>query len=400
MRIAVYCPDFYPSVSGYSFAFQDLALGLCAEGVEVDIFTPTNLSTSVELSSPGLTINRLSFSEPLRYIKYVRALWNLFSKPRQTAKTITKFHKKRRFDALLFETVEDPLLLLNIPTDLRERSVVRIHACAETELAMWDSSLIWRLKRRLIARVLTRDIRFITATADFYLEFVRRHFLKGNVLKIADKRFAVVPNSAPQLERRPRSEPLPNSRRRFMTLGRMDWVGANQKGFDDILMALHEMSPKQRSNIHLTIIGNGSEQPRIRSIAMKIPDVEIDFFTTLPNSAVRDMLNNVDGVILASRYEGMSIFALEAVGAGAPVIFSNAGGIAALVRNNGLQFVAGDPRSLARAWAEMLTSSPKQWEEMSKASIAIARELTTASAARTMLRYITVALPSTDTVNR
>lgn len=393
MRLAVYAPDFYPAIGGYSFATQDLVRGLCGEGVEVDVFTPVPLGTTDELAVTGLRVIRLRHKEPLRHIKYVRAVWNILSKPRQTAAVIAREHQRRRYDALLSETLEEPLLLLSLPPLLRARTVARVHACAETELAMWDSSMVWRFKRRLIQRALKQHIRFITATTDSYLGFVRHHFLHDNALLIADKRFAVIPNSAPQLTASPRSAEPAASRRRFMTLGRMDWVGANQKGFDDILMALQEMTPEQRQRIHLTVIGQGGEQPRLQAVAAIIPDVEIEFVASMPNPKVREMLRAVDCVILASRYEGMSVFALEALGSGAPVIFSDAGGIAGLVRGNGRRFNAGNPRSLAAAWSDMLDASPQAWQDMSRASLAVAAELTPDRAARALLRFLNV-MPS------
>lgn len=390
MRLAFYCPDFFPSVSGYSFAFQDLVRGLCGEGVEVDVFTPIALGKTDELALLGLRVVRLLHKEPLHHVKYVRALWNLTQKPRQTAARIAAEHAHRNYDAVIFETIEDPIVVLSLPQALRARSVVRVHGCAETEQAIWDASPLWRFKRRLIQRALTREVRFITATADYYLDFVRRYFLRDNALLIADKRFAVIPNSAPPLATAPRPVETAKPRRRFMTLGRMNWVGANQKGFDDIFMALNEMTPEQRAGIQLTMIGQGDELPRLRAIGSAIPDIEIEFIAGMPNAQVRQLLCEVDGVILASRYEGMSVFALEAVGSGAPVIFSDAGGIAGLVRGNGRRFAAGNPRSLAQAWGDMLTESPQQWQAMSQASLAVAGELTPDRAARALIRFLGV----------
>ena len=150
MKLAIYCPDFYPAVSGYSFAFQDLVRGLCDEGVEVDVFTPGALGAASELVIPGLRVIRLQHTEPLRHIKYARALWNVLSKPRQTAAIIAREHQSRRYDAVLSETMEDPLILLSLPSELRARTIVRVHGCAETEQAMWDRTLVWRFKHRLI----------------------------------------------------------------------------------------------------------------------------------------------------------------------------------------------------------------------------------------------------------
>jgi glycosyltransferase involved in cell wall biosynthesis len=396
MRLAVYCPDFYPSVSGYSFAFQDLVRGLCAEGVEVDVFTPVILGSAQEFDIPGFRIIRLSYVEPLKRVKYLRALWNVLAIPRQSAAAISAAHSERCYQAVIFETIEDPLVVIHLPAKLRDRSVVRVHGCAETEQAMWDSTILWRFKRWLILRALTSHVRFITSTVSYYLDFVRHHYLKDNALLIAGKRFAVVPNSAPRVTSIPRPVSTATERRRFLTLGRMNWVGANQKGFDDILMALQEMTSEQRAGIHLTIIGHGEEQSRLRAVASTISDVQIEFVTKMPNPKVRQLLCEVDGVILASRYEGMSVFALEALGSGAPVIFSSAGGIAGLVQKNGRCFTAGDPHSLAAAWGDMLAATPQQWQDMSRDSLRVAASLTPNLAAVKLIRFLNVVVPQPD----
>ncbi|MFO0328110.1 MAG: glycosyltransferase family 4 protein [Gemmatimonadota bacterium] len=387
MRLAVYCPDFFPAVGGYSFAFQDLVRGLTAEGVEVDVFTPVPLGETTELSLPRLRVIRVPPVRRSVAIKYVGGLITDWRNSRRMADAIARADAGRRYDALLSETIEDPLLLLLLPRALRERTVVRVHGCAETEQAMWDPALRWRVRRHLIRRALRRDIRFITATSEYYLEFVRLWFLDSNALTSADKRFAVVPNSAPSVVAQARM-PAAGGRRRFLTLGRMTWVGTNQKGFDDILMALLELTPEERARIHLTIVGQGTERARLMRIAKEIPDAALEFLESAPNAEIRRLLGTVDGVLLASRYEGMAMFALEALGAGAPVIFSDVGGIGGLVRGNGRRFTAGDPRSLAAAWSELIAAEPEALAEMSRNSLRIAADLTPNRAAQALLRFL------------
>lgn len=398
MKLAIYCPDYYPSISGYSFAFQDFVRGLCSIGCQVDVFTPIGIGTAKERETAGLRIIRINHTEPLSYIKYIRAIYNIIVKPKNTAALIQAWDKNENYNAVVFETIEDPLIFLLLPKHVQNKSVVRVHGCTETELAVWSPGILLRMKGALIAYAFKFRLRYITATVEFYLDFVRRYYLKDNALRIADKRFAVIPNSAPGGFLAQQRQHGGLQRRRYVTLGRMDWVGTNQKGFDDILMALLEMTAEQRKSIHLTFVGQGGEQARLRRVADGIPDAEIEFIDHLPNAQVRQLLGEVDGVILASRYEGMSVFALEAVGAGAPVIFSDAGGIAGLVRGNGRRFKAGDPHALASAWSEMLSATPEQCREMSEASLAIAASLTPELSARKFLRFVKVVLPRSDSL--
>jgi glycosyltransferase involved in cell wall biosynthesis len=384
LRVAVFCWDFYPAVSGYSLAFQDL---VHPEGIEVDVVTPVPLGSATERVAAGLRVIRLDLPDRLSGVKYLPALWNLLAKPWLAARTIAAEHRRSSYDLVVFETIEDPLTLRFLPPDLRSRTLVRIHATMETEVVMWSDGLVYALRRRLIGHVLRHHVRFITATSRHYLDFVRKWYLREDELLIAGKRFCVIENSAPSLGAAPRQSFASPDRVHFLTLGRMDWQGANQKGFDDILLALLHLSSDQRRRVQLTVVGKGSERERLIRIAAGIDGARIEFAETLPNDEVRALLRAVDGVILASRYEGMSMFALEALGCACPVIYSDAGGIADLVDGNGYLFPAGDALALARSIAQFLALDDKTLHRMSARSLAIAADYTPKAAATRLLEF-------------
>lgn len=389
MRIALYCGDFYPSVSGYSFAFQDLAIGLASHptGVEIDVFTPVPLGERNELTLPFVRVIRLDLPERFTGIKFIPALWNLFAKPWLSARAIAAAHSKQPYDLLLAETIEDPLTLRFLPADLRACTAIRVHATTETEVALWGPGLVLAVRRRLIRHVLRRHIRFITATSRHYLSFVRKWYFDEDQLLIASKRFAVVENSAPALNAVPRLGFAEPNRVRFMTLGRMDWVGTNQKGFDDILLALLHLKPSVRQRVHLTVIGKGSERARLLRLAAAIQEATIEFIESMPNHEVREHLQRVDCTILASRYEGMSVFALEALSSASPVIFSDAGGIADLVDGNGFRYPAGDGQALARCLEQFVALADIDLHRMSERSLQIAARYTPAAAAERLIEF-------------
>jgi glycosyltransferase involved in cell wall biosynthesis len=123
-------------------------------------------------------------------------------------------------------------------------------------------------------------------------------------------------------------------------------------------------------------------------IAASIDGVQVEFIQALPNETVRAYLRQVDCVILASRYEGMSVFALEALASGCPVIFSDAGGIADLVDRNGYRFPAGDARALSECIERVVGLTDEQLCAMSGRSLQIAGSLTPAAAAERLLEFV------------
>ncbi|MDO9091974.1 MAG: glycosyltransferase family 4 protein [Rubrivivax sp.] len=389
LRIAVYCCDYYPAVSGYSFAFQDLVRGLGEHpaGVEVDVFTPVPLASAEEVSLRGVRVIRVDLPARFAGVPVLPALWNLFAKPWLTSRTIAMEHRNRDYDFLVAETIEDPLALRFLPAELRARTMVRVHACMETEVVLWGRGAVFALRRRLIGHVLRHHVRFIAATSHYYLGFVKRWYLREDELLIAGKRFCVIENSAPMLGGVPRHGFARPDRVHFMTLGRMDWQGANQKGFDDILLALLHLDPAARQRVQLTVVGKGTERARLMQLASGIEGATVEFIESMPNNAVREHLQTVDCVILASRYEGMSVFALEALGSACPVIYSSAGGIADLVDGNGYQFPAGDAHALAERIGRFLSLADSDLRRMSERSLQLAAGFTPRAAAERLLEF-------------
>jgi len=357
-------------------------------GVEVDVFTPVPLTGEQEFLQPGVRVIRLDLRDRFTRVRFLPALWNLLAKPWITARAMADEHGRRDYRFVLFETIEEPLILRLLPDQLRARAVVRVHACMETEVVLWGKGLVMGLRRCLIGHVLRRHIRFIAATSHHYIGFVRKWYLREDELLIASKRFCVVENSAPTIDGLQRRGFAQKDRVQFLTLGRMDWQGANQKGFDDILLALAHLRPELRRRIGLTIIGKGGERGRLMRIAAGIGGFQAEFIESLPNEGVRDYLRRVDCVVLASRYEGMSMFALEALASGCPVIFSDAGGIAELVDLNGYRFPAGDARALSQRIEQFSGLTDEQLCGMSERSLQMAAGFTPVAAAERLLEFV------------
>jgi len=370
-RIAFYCCDFYPNQSGYSFAFQALVIGLskAEEDSIIDVFTPVELNNKEELRIERVRIFRLAVSPPKMMPRFGKLFFHHFVRPFIQAKQIEKNENINKYSYCVFESIDDPLVLTALPNHILKKTIVRIHATSETEYALWDNKLFQRFRRGLIKHHLQKSIRFIASTTQYYLEFVKKWYLEENDLLIAEKRFFVIPNALlSEIARDRGCFSPPESVRHFVTLGRMDARGVNQKGFDDILGALANLSDSERTRVKLTLIGAGNDRDRLISLSQKISCVEFEFIERLPNDAVASIVASADCVILASRYEGMSMFAMEALALGAPVIYSNAGGLRMLVEGNGFSYPAGNQTELSDAIRRMLCLTQEELDSMSDQS--------------------------------
>lgn len=388
-KIAIYCIDFYPTEGGYSFAFQNLIKGLVEQysDIEVDVFTPIKLTDHVEIDIERVNILRLENANRFKKIPYLRGVWYIFIRPWLQSKKITKEFALRKYKFILFESIDDPLVLYFLPPEIKNKVIVRVHATSETEYAMWANGFFQRFKSKVIESIFLKSVKYITATCDYYLEFVKRWYISDDQLIIASKRFFTIPNAI--IAKDPRVALVFSGIRRhkFLTLGRMDELGANQKGFDDILMAIILLSDANKKSLNITFIGKGSERPRLMKIASNIPFVEFEFIESLQNSEVSKRLNETDCVVLASRYEGMSVFAMESLAHSCPVVFSNVGGIAEFVKNNGYLFPAGNAHDLSIAISKIVGHSFDELRSMGDNSRELISEYTPRNAAKKLIDF-------------
>lgn len=388
-NIAIYCIDFFPSESGYSFAFQNLIKGIADnhKDIAVDVFTPIELLDKDELNFEQVNVFRLLSANRFRKIRYLRFFWSFFVRPWMQARVISKAFLHKRYDFLLFESLDDPLVLYFLPAYIKKKVIVRIHATSETEYVLWAGGLVQRFKRILITKLLQKDVKCITATCDYYLEFAKKWFLLENKLLSSDKRYCTIPNSIEISNFVPIERHKSQGRYEFLTLGRMDILGTNQKGFDDILMAIILLPNSIKNIVSFTIVGKGSERDRLMRIASKINLVKFKFIESLPNTEVSKLLFSSDCVILASRYEGMSIFAMESLAHSCPIIFSDTGGIAEFVDKNGYLFSPGNSQELSESICKISKMSFSELRELGDISANLISKYSPENSAKRLIDF-------------
>lgn len=334
-------PDFYPSVSGYSNACTGLVSALAASGAySVDVLTFSKLGCSKELDLPGVRIHRLVRRRMLGSFTVGSEL--------HLSRLMKQMDEVEHYDFVFFETAEFPLAQLYALKRFSDRVIVRIHACAETEWLLFRKELHYRWTRMPV-RMFLRNVRNVFSTTPYYIEFVKHWFLADDPLRIAEKRFFVVPNTLPGhvevAAQTTTTGECATDRIRLVTLGRMDEQGELQKNFGRVLSAVSLLRDKPYFNaLELIVVGDGSGRGSLIRLAdiLGLGGITV-FHKSLSNSQVRQLQRQCQAVILASTFEGMSVFALEALANGAPLIAAGNTGLRGLVDDHRNGILVDDP---------------------------------------------------------
>jgi glycosyltransferase involved in cell wall biosynthesis len=186
--------------------------------------------------------------------------------------------------------------------------------------------------------------RFVACRAD--LVIVPSRYLADVVRKwgVKDERLRVIYNG---VEPEDTGEAVDKRPHRIVTAGRL----VSWKGFDTLIGALPKVLEKF-PDATLMIVGDGPEEERLRERA-RILGVEekVKFVGRLKRAQVSQAIRSAGVFALVSSYEGFSHQLVEAFHTGTPVIASNAGGNAELVREgkNGILVPPRDVRAATRA---------------------------------------------------
>ncbi|AFY37234.1 glycosyl transferase group 1 [[Leptolyngbya] sp. PCC 7376] len=140
-----------------------------------------------------------------------------------------------------------------------------------------------------------------------------------------------------------------------------------RKGVDTLLQAFSQII-EQGLNATLTMVGREAEfADFMADIPESVKDKVIYAGFQAPD-LLPEFFNQADIFVLPSRYDGWGVVVNQAVGAGLPIICSDAVGSAAdLVKDNGIIFSAGDQQELYQALLTYI-SNPEKLTAASQAS--------------------------------
>lgn len=361
-KVMFYCHVFYPQNTGYSNAFQNLINAILENDLdlEVTVMTPFPLpDRGVELARDRLKIIRLFPKVKIRKISY-------FLNDYFYAKQVSKKFKDEKFDFLIVETFDQAIFINSLDDFIYHKMAVRIHSTNETEYTFFGNRFEYKLRRFLIRNKISKKIKWILSTNSFHIDFAKKYFFDDNLINIGDKSFFVLPNAvnlfAPD-------DFTVSEKVKIFTLGRMDYLGNNQKGFTDLIYALQLLPKSVRDKFEIKIVGKGDMRSSLINLSKNIDNIV--FIAEMSHKEVISTLKTSDVVILPSRYEGLSMFALEGLATGNVCLFSKTGGLIDMIDGNGILFESQNIESIASVLTDLANLNKKSLVDMKKKSIDI-----------------------------
>lgn len=207
-----------------------------------------------------------------------------------------------------------------------------------------------------------KEIRELFSIAD--ISIVLGEEWKEFILEISPMANVVVINNAvpmPKIE-----EKRIDQMRTFLFLGAL----IRRKGVADLLKATEKIINKGVSNFHLLIAGSGKEEKQLKEYVAKnkLQDY-VDFLGWVANDQKPILFEKADVLVLPSYNEGLPMAILEAMSYGLPIISTNVGSIAEVVKNekNGFLINPGDVEALSDAMTELILK-PEVWKKESSES--------------------------------
>jgi glycosyltransferase involved in cell wall biosynthesis len=361
-KVMMYCHAFYPLNTGYANAFLNLVNSILDHDLDIHItvVTPIALSQDIqELKRDRLTIQRLIPFTKLRVLRF-------FTNDYFFANNVSKKFMEEGFQLLLVETFDQPNFINSLNRVVLKKTAVRVHATSETEYTVFSRSLKYRIRKFLIKYLTIKKVRWILSTNAYHIDFVKKYYLNENVIDISDKFFSVVPNPVNLI---PPADLKLNEKLKVIVLGRMEYLGYNQKGFADLICALRLLPVESLHRFEIKIIGSGPMRAELISQSSGLTNVE--FIEELSHAEIIGELQKSDMVILPSRYEGLSMFALEGLATGNICVFSNTGGLTDMIDDNGILFEPQNIEALSSALLDLSNMEEDRLVSMKNTSVRI-----------------------------
>jgi glycosyltransferase involved in cell wall biosynthesis len=230
--------------------------------------------------------------------------------------------------------------------------LARVPVIVGTEVNMYSDK---RGRHILAERLLAGRTDYIVTSA----EAVRRFYI--DQLGIAEDRIGVIYNAV-DFDMIRSTVSRADMRRELGIDGQTIVAGViarlhEQKGHDVLLAAL--ASEPALAGVHLLVIGDGALRPTLESLASALGLAERVRFL----GARRDLgnlLGAMDVFVLPSRWEGLPLSLVLAMGAGRPVVATSVAGIPEVVTDgvDGLLVPPGDSVALGRALARVVGNRP------------------------------------------
>jgi glycosyltransferase involved in cell wall biosynthesis len=178
----------------------------------------------------------------------------------------------------------------------------------------------------------------------------------------------VIPNGIDLDEFSP-ADPAPTGPFRLVCVSRL----ISRKAID-VLITAFAIVYSRFPDAELVIVGDGVLDSQLRDLAARFGLAgAIRFEGCQPHEKIAGFYRSAHMFVLPSRHEGMSNAMLEAMACGLPVVVTNTGGTAELVKDNGIIVPTDDPGQLATAMLTLLDDENRR-RDAGRASRTIARK--------------------------
>jgi glycosyltransferase involved in cell wall biosynthesis len=175
---------------------------------------------------------------------------------------------------------------------------------------------------------------------------------------VAADRIRVIPNAIDAERFRATAAERQRSRRAlgltdefaFLAIGRLEM----QKDFPTLLQAVDQCI-RNGIRVKVLIVGDGTQREKLESQSFQLGLQEsVEFLG--PRSDIPLLVASADGVVLASRWEGVPNALMEGMAAGVPFVATDVGGVSELACDGRAGFLARpqDPHALAREMARLV----------------------------------------------
>ena len=364
-KVLFITPDFYPNSTGFANASINLIEAIKKYGHEqydIHVFTTVPLGDKLEVE--GIRV--------LRYQEKSSSRLSFELNQYKKFKAVKSYVQNNKIDVIFFETNTFPYFQNWIVKEFKDKVFVRIHSTADTEVPVYNDKK-WYKPNIIIRKYFSfmQEVSNILSTSNYYLDFIKREYLKGNPYKIwNEKTYGLLFNTG-GIEELP--EINIEKSNTFMTMGKLSKNGFTQKGISDLLRSIYYLKAKDKlpSDFLLRIVGNGVMLPVIKNYIKKLGIEEfIDIIETATHEEVFQLQSRSKAIILLSRYEGQSMFITEALAMGKPLVLSDNNGMHEMIQpgKNGFLVRTGDSKNASEVIEKFFNMSHEELKAMSYAS--------------------------------
>ena len=380
-NILIFAPDFYPTNGGYANAITNFVKELENHPKinKIVILTPKSLGNNKEIKLNKCNIIRIPF---------FKIPTSTFISPYFWKDKVRQIIKEHEITHIFYETGELPnfgIMLYKIAKECNIPFILRIHATIDTETFRFPSLIYYKVLG-YFAFKFYRKVKYITSTNSYHIDFVKKHYLNNNPYLISQKVFCVIPNVIQNkiLDKEFIEKFIQNNfkelynniktKKCFLTLGRLNKEGFLQKGIIDLIYAIYfikKEDPQLLDNTKFIVVGKGEMKSYIeREIERLGLNQYFILYDYLPNDVIHYLQTKVIATILLSRFEGLSMFALEALYNGSPLLFTKVGGLVDLIEEekNGFFVEPQNIENISKKLKIFLTLDKDKIEKMKKES--------------------------------